>query len=119
MPIGPVDIEFVLKGNVEEKLRNVSNTVAGESKALQNQVAEFGKKFSESYDKASDSIAGMKEKLAALKKIFDELSEEGRQSQFGQILQEQIGGLEQSIRRAEVQNKGFVESIKSLPGPVG
>lgn len=119
MAVGPVDIEFVLRGDVDAQLRRVSQTVAGESKALQDQVAKFGEAFGESFDKSSDSIAGMQEKLRALKAIYAELSEEGRNSEFGRILTEQIGGLENSIKRAEGQNRSFMDSIKGLPGPVG
>lgn len=119
MAVGPVDIEFVLRGDVDAQLRRVSQTVAGESKALQDQVAKFGEAFRESFDKSSDSIAGMQEKLRALKAIYAELSEEGRNSEFGRILTEQIVGLENSIKRAEGQNRSFMDSIKGLPGPVG
>lgn len=119
MSVGPVDIEFVLKGDVDAQLKRVSQTVAGESKALQDQVAQFGEKFGESFDKASTSISGMQEKLAQLKKIYSELSEEGRSSEFGKILTDQIGALEGSIKKAEVQNRSFMDSITQMPGPIG
>lgn len=119
MSVGPVDIEFVLRGDIDAQLKRVSQTVAGESKALQDQVALFGEKFGESFDKASTSISGMQEKLAQLKKIYSELSEEGRSSEFGKILTDQIGALEGSIKKAEVQNRSFMDSITQMPGPIG
>lgn len=119
MSVGPVDIEFVLKGDVDAQLKRVSQTVAGESKALQDQVATFGEKFGESFDKAATSIAGMQERLAQLKKIYSELSEEGRSSEFGKVLTDQIGALEGSIKKAEGQNRSFMDSITALPGPLG
>lgn len=119
MSVGPVDIEFVLKGDVDAQLKRVSQTVAGESKALQDQVAAFGEKFGESFDKAGTSISGMQEKLAQLKKIYSELSEEGRSSEFGKVLTDQIGALEGSIKKAEGQNRSFMDSITQMPGPIG
>ena len=101
MSVGPVDIEFVLRGDIDAQLKRVSQTVAGESKALQDQVALFGEKFGESFDKASTSISGMQEKLAQLKKIYSELSEEGRSSELGRYLPTRLVPWRDRSRKAE------------------
>jgi hypothetical protein len=119
MALQPVDIEFVLKGDVEAQLKRVSATVAGESEALKRQVAEYGKTFSSSYDKSATSIAAMSDKLAAMKRIYSELSEQGRKSEFGRILSGNINELSRGIERAEAQNRTFLQSIKAMPGPMG
>lgn len=38
MSIGPVDIEFVVKGDIDQKMRKVSRTVKGESGAMNEQM---------------------------------------------------------------------------------
>jgi len=38
MSIGPVDIEFVVKGDIDQKMRKVSRTVKGESGAMNDQM---------------------------------------------------------------------------------
>jgi hypothetical protein len=119
MSIGPVDIEFVVKGDVGAQLKRVSQTVAGESNALKAQVADFGKFSSESYNKAATSISAMKDKLEGLKKIYAELSAEGRNSEFGKIISGQVRELESSIESAGNANKGFLQTMKDLPGPIG
>jgi hypothetical protein len=43
MSIGPIDIEFVVKGDVDEQLRKVSDTVKGDSKAMSEQMDSLGK----------------------------------------------------------------------------
>ena len=55
MSIGPVDIEFVIKGDVEAKLKEVSNTVKGESGAMDRHLQGLTKSATESFGLLSNT----------------------------------------------------------------
>jgi predicted transcriptional regulator len=55
MSIGPVDIEFVLKGDIEGDIKKVSSTVKGEAKAMAQQVDGF----TESTQQSQKGVKGL------------------------------------------------------------
>lgn len=195
MSVGPIDIEFVLKGDVDKKLKDTSDTVKGESSAMEKQLARLTKAASESFgalsgdaqaqavalqritaslnenaaamDKVkamyqegsisaaqyaesmamltteqetlraqagnisnqisdeirnnqlvSGSISELRQRISELKESYDNLSASER-AEFGKQMQAQISDLTDELNKAETQNKGFLESVTSLPGPIG
>lgn len=196
MSIGPVDIEFVIKGDVEAKLKDVGATVKGEGSAmerqlqrltqsateaftglsgsaqvqavamqrvslaldanakameevkakyaegaisskqytaamaklatehdtLQSQKAKLAKEVQREIDNnqlISGSITELRQKLSSLKESYENLSAAERNSDIGKQMQASIKELTAELGNAEAANRGFMDQVTGMPGPIG
>jgi len=136
MSIGPVDIEFVIKGDVEAKLKEVSSTVKGESGAMDRHLKGLTKSASESFGLLSSTaqvqavamqrvVLAIKENAAAMEKVKAKYAEGSISAkQYAEAmavlttektsLQQQQAKLAADIQR-EIQNNRLVSgSITEL-----
>lgn len=196
MSIGPVDIEFVIKGDVEAKLKDVGATVKGEGTAMERQLQRLtqsateaftglsgsaqvqavamqrvslalganakameevkakyaegaisSKQYSEAMAKLatehdtlqsqkaklakevqreidnnqliSGSINELRQKLSSLKESYENLSATERNSDIGKQMQASIKELTEELGNAEAANRGFIDQVTGMPGPIG
>lgn len=90
MGIGPVDIEFVLKGDVDNKMKEVSATIRGEGKAIDDQFRRLTGAGSVAFEALSKST-----QLQAM------------------VLQKVNSAIDENARRQELLNKKLNEGAIS------
>ncbi|MFA5689887.1 MAG: hypothetical protein WC959_12235 [Kiritimatiellales bacterium] len=72
MAIGPVDIEFVLKGDVDEKMKNVSGTVRGEGQAIDEQFRRLAGSGTAAFEALAKSTQMQAVQLQRINSHLDE-----------------------------------------------
>lgn len=72
MAIGPVDIEFVLRGDIEDKLKSVGSTVKGEGKSIEDQMRRLTGAGTDAFDALSKSAQMQAQQLERINSAIEQ-----------------------------------------------